>query len=172
MNDGKSPVSSRVDGGLDEKSNHYLVFQVGQERFACPLLQVKEVVRVPQVKTLPHQVRFLKGIVNLKGQVLSVMDLGLRLGFSECDLSSAPLMFIVAYNGVQLGLIVGTAEAVVKIPPESVEVPLSIHPNVPFDFLIGVGKIGEDLVHILDLEKLVGEFVPKKSEAQKERTGT
>ena len=164
----------------DEKSHHYLLFKLSSERFACPLLQIKEVVRVPQIKALPHQVKFLKGIVNLKGQVLSVMDLKMRLSISSTvdpdavglgEKQKDPLMFIVVSKGVHIGIIVDSAEAVVHIPPENIETPLSLHPNIPMDFLLGVGKIETESVHILDLERLVSELIPKSNTSLSDRNG-
>lgn len=151
----------------DLDTSHYLLFKLGTERFGCPLLQVQEVVRVPQIKALPQKVRNLIGIVNLKGRVLSVMDLRARLGI-DAQNSADALMFIVRAQGIHLGLIVDSAEAVVEIPPNDIQNPLLINPKIPTQFLLGIGKLGDSLVHLLDLESLVAELAPRESQGESE----
>jgi purine-binding chemotaxis protein CheW len=159
---GSGAIGNSKPSNEDEASN-FLIFKLGSERFGCPLLQVREVVKVPQIKALPQKIKYLKGIANLKGQVLSVMDLRLRLGMDAVDTPEC-LMFIVRVKGIHLGLVVDSAESVVHIPKTDIENPLSINPKIPVQFFIGIGKLGESLIHLLDLESLVSELAPEDSE--------
>ena len=152
-----------------KEASKYLIFKLSGETYGCPLLQIREVVRLPQVKALPQNVGYLKGVVNLRGQVISVMDLRARIGL-PVDESPDDLMFVVEANGIVIGMLVDSAESVVELRGTDIEKPISEGLRIPMKFLLGIGKLKEYLVNLLDLQSFVSELsapVPMKLKKMK-----
>ncbi|MBT4791556.1 MAG: purine-binding chemotaxis protein CheW [Halobacteriovoraceae bacterium] len=144
------------DEEVDENKMKYLVFWLQGERYGAPLLTVKEVLRTSEIKKVPYMVDHFKGVINLRGQIVSVIDLRARFGLSSEIISGTYILVFETNNGL-LGAIVDEIDSVIKIEDEDVDTNPLIETKVPIDFFIGVGKLSNGLVNMVDISKCISE---------------
>ncbi len=136
-------------------SERFLEFSLGAERFGIPLLQVRELISVPDTTPIPYSPKYFKGIMNLRGQVISVIDLRLKLGVKATEDQSECAVVIVEFEGFRLGLIVDSINKVLQIEEgEIAEVP-EVKATGGKDYINGVFKNGDDLIVLLELPSLL-----------------
>lgn len=144
---------------MDEgKAREYqlVVFTIGNEEFGVEISQVREIVRLIQITYLPRAPVFVEGVVNLRGQILTVIDLAKRLGFSSHPRGEATRIIVVEVSGNTVGMIVDSVPEVLRLSSESIEdVPALVETEVPEHFISGVGKLKDRLLVLLDLDNIL-----------------
>ena len=148
-----------AEAGADDKTmtdaERYLEFSLGKEKFGIQLLQVRELISVPETTPIPYSPKYFKGIMNLRGQVISVIDLRLKLGVTSNEDQSENAVVIVEFDGFRLGLIVDSINKVLQIEDGQIaEVP-EVKATGGKDYINGVFKNGDDLVVLLELPSLL-----------------
>lgn len=150
----KHAESQDTDKSIKD-SERFLEFSLGQERFGIPLLQVRELISVPETTPIPYSPKYFKGIMNLRGQVISVIDLRLKLGVKATEDQSESAVVIVEFDGFRLGLVVDSINKVLQIEDGQIaEVP-EVKATGGKDYINGVFKNGDDLVVLLELASLL-----------------
>lgn len=134
------------------ESQRYLCFSLGVESFALPLLNVREVLAQPEITPVPHTPTYFQGIMNLRGQVVSVMDLRTRLGIKPRPDSAESVVIICSLGEFVVGITVDAVNSVVA--PKEGEV--SADPSGQRDYLAGVYRHGQALVLLLDVARALG----------------
>lgn len=133
-----------------------VVFAVGDEEFGVEISQVREIVRLVQITYLPKAPDFIEGVVNLRGQVLAVIDLAKRLGISSKPRGETTRIIVVEVGGNTLGMIVDSVSEVLRLSSEYVEeVPSLVETEVAEQYIRGVGKLKDRLLVLLDLNKIL-----------------
>jgi purine-binding chemotaxis protein CheW len=131
-------------------------FRIGRETFGVPISLVREIIRVPQITAVPDAPGYIEGVINLRGRIVPVVDLGKRLGISGEQEPPRAQRIIVAEIGERpVGLIVHSASEVLRISPMEIQAPAEVFPEGGTDYLSGVGKSQGRLVILLDLKKIV-----------------
>ncbi|MBI4376481.1 MAG: purine-binding chemotaxis protein CheW [Elusimicrobia bacterium] len=142
--------------------SQWVIFNLGSEEFAVPAVQVQEIVRYPEVTHVPSMPRFVKGVINLRGKIVPIMDLKERFEIGGAAQALGTRRIIVALMGEHsVGLIVDSVTEVVRLPPEAVEPVPSALPRIEAEYLSGVGKIQDRLVVLLNLERLLSDMEKK-----------
>ena len=138
----------------DHVESRYILFQLGEELFGTQLLGVKEIVEPLSHKPIPNSKKHFMGMINLRGQILGVIDLRKRLGN---EIKEEPSAFIVCEteDGTALAAAVDKVVAVGSIGADEIDQDPKITSEIPTRFLKGVGKYKEDLVIIIDLKELL-----------------
>ncbi len=144
---------SSKNGHLD--CGRYLEFNLGEEKFAIPLLTVKEVIAVPETTNVPFTPEYYLGIMNLRGQVLSVIDLRKRMKISEQESTTETAVIIVDLEYTQLGVVVDSINRVIAIDNEDFSPPPEIESNPSTEFVTGCYKSDKNLVLFLDVDKIL-----------------
>ncbi len=129
--------------------------RVGRETYGVPISVVREIVRVPEITAVPNSQKHVEGVINLRGKIISVIDLRKRFGQTDVDASKKNRIVVVELENRTIGLIVNAASEVLKIPPSDIEPPNSVFLNGEVDYVTGVGKLKDRLVILLDLNKLL-----------------
>src|SRR5205823_14351740 len=106
-----------------EKDLHIVGFRVGRETFGVPISLVHEIVRVPEITAVPDAPDCIEGVINLRGKIVSVVDLRKRFGEREIRRTKKNRILVVEVQGKMVGLIVDAASEVLKVPPSEVEQP-------------------------------------------------
>ena len=140
---------------VQDDEARYLLFKVGREVYGTPLLGVREVVEPQKPKPIPNTVPFFSGVINLRGQVVGIVDLRKRFGQEATDHAGMALM-IFDSDGGALGALVDEIECVTRIPQERIETSVVVRSHVSLDCLIGIGKQEGRLVSLIDLKKILG----------------
>ncbi len=142
----------------EQKPKEYqlVVFTIGDEEFGVDISQVREIVRLVQITYLPKAPVFIEGVVNLRGQVLAVIDLSKRLGVSSKERGVENRIVVVEVGENTVGMIVDSVSEVLRLPSENVEdVPTLVETEIPEHYIRGVGKLKDRLLVLLDLNKIL-----------------
>jgi purine-binding chemotaxis protein CheW len=134
---------------------HIVGFQVGRETYGVPITSLHEIVRVPEITVVPDAPVYLEGVINLRGKIVSVMDLRKRFGEKQVALNKQNRILVVEHSGKLAGLIVDSASEVLKIPAADVEAPPSAFQEGGLNCVSGLGKVNGRLVVLLDMNKLL-----------------
>lgn len=140
-----------------ESSAQYLTFLLGEEVFSMDIRTVREIIQVGPMTSVPLMPDFVRGVINLRGAVVPVIDLHARFGRRAAQLGKKTC--IVIFEGehdgdkVELGLLVDAVSAVIEIPADQVEPPPRFGTGVRRDFISGMGKVGGRFVIILEAAK-------------------
>jgi purine-binding chemotaxis protein CheW len=129
--------------------------RIGRETYGVPIALVREIVRVPEITAVPNAQKFVEGVINLRGKIISVVDLRKRFGETEIENNKKNRIVVVELENRTVGLIVNAASEVLKIPPSDIEPPSSVFLNGEVDYVTGVGKLNNRLVILLDLSKVL-----------------
>jgi purine-binding chemotaxis protein CheW len=134
---------------------HIVGFQVGRETYGVPITSLHEIVRVPEITAVPDAPDYLEGVINLRGKIVSVMDLRKRFGEKQASVKRQNRILVVEHAGRLAGLIVDSASEVLKIPADAVEAPPAVFQDGGLNCVTGLGKVGGRLVVLLDMSKLL-----------------
>ena len=134
---------------------HIVGFRVGRETYGVPITSLHEIVRVPEITAVPDAPDYLEGVINLRGKIVSVMDLRKRFGAKQAALKRQNRILVVEHAGRLAGLIVDSASEVLKIPSEDVEAPPAVFQEGGLNCVTGLGKVRGRLIVLLDMSKLL-----------------
>jgi purine-binding chemotaxis protein CheW len=138
-----------------EKPESWVTFALAGEVYALPVSHVQEILRITTITRVPHAPHPVRGITNLRGRVLAVVDLRVRLGLPEGDVGAESRILVTEARGRSIGLLVDAARQVLKILPSAVQEPPSDVLTERTDFLCGVYHLDHDLVILLDVERVL-----------------
>jgi len=144
---------------------HIVGFQVGRETYGVPITSLHEIVRVPEITAVPDAPDYLEGVINLRGKIVSVMDLRKRFGDKQAMVKKNNRILVVEHAGRLAGLIVDSASEVLKIPADSVEAPPAVFQEGGLNCVTGLGKVAGRLIVLLDMNKLLA---PASLEAKRD----
>jgi purine-binding chemotaxis protein CheW len=134
---------------------HIVGFQVGRETYGVPITSLHEIVRVPEITAVPDAPDYLEGVINLRGKIVSVMDLRKRFGEKHATLTKRNRILVVEHSGRLAGLIVDSASEVLKISADDVEAAPAVFQDGGLNCVTGLGKVKGRLVVLLDMSKLL-----------------
>jgi len=137
------------------KELHIVGFRVGRETFGVPIGLVHEIVRVPEITAVPDSPGYVEGVINLRGKIVSVVDLRKRFGEREIKAHKKNRILVTEVEGKMVGLIVDAASEVLKIPDNEIELPPSVFEEGELNYVTGVGKLQGRLVILIDLSKIL-----------------
>jgi len=129
--------------------------RIGRETYGIPIALVREIVRVPDITAVPNTQEYVEGVINLRGKIVSVMDLRKRFGESAVENNRKNRIVVVELESRTVGLIVNSASEVLKISSSEIAPPSSVFIDGEVDYVTGVAKLGERLIILLDLNKVL-----------------
>jgi purine-binding chemotaxis protein CheW len=137
----------------------YLAFGLAGGEYAIGILKVKEILQHEAVTPVPSTPASIRGVINLRGSVVPVVDLAVKFGLPATPVTNRTciLVFEAVLGGVEtvLGLVTDSVTEVIELGPDDIEEPPTFGARVHVDYLIGLGKIANRFVLVLDLEKLL-----------------
>jgi purine-binding chemotaxis protein CheW len=134
---------------------HIVGFQVGRETYGVPITSLHEIVRVPEITAVPDAPDYMEGVINLRGKIVSVIDLRKRFGEKTIAPHRRNRILVVEHNGRLSGLIVDSATEVLKIPAADVEAAPAGFEQGNLNCVSGLGKYGGRLIVLLETAKLL-----------------
>lgn len=137
----------------DDSSDKYIVFQMGSELFAASLLEVREVIETQPPKPIPNMASYFKGVINIRGEIIGVIDLRERLGINDKSQSLCQLVFETPSG--PLAAVVDKVHSVIVADISTLERRPNIAQGSDRAYFIGVGKVGDRLVTFINLPKIV-----------------
>jgi len=140
----------------NSQNNKYLLFNIGAEVYGIGIGYVINIIELQKITEVPDLPVYIKGVINLRGSVIPVMDLRLRFGMEPREYDDRTCIIIVSLENIQLGFIVDTVAEVHDILPEDIDPPPSFRKNQGKDrYISGLGKIQEEVKILLDVEKIL-----------------
>lgn len=134
---------------------HLLTFLLDREEFGIPVTQVREVIRVAEITRVPQAPAHVRGVANLRGRILAVVELRSRLGLAPAELTPRSRVVVVEVRGRVLGVLVDAVSQVTKVPQASVAPAPEEVLAADVDYLTGVARWDGRLIILLDLEKVL-----------------
>jgi purine-binding chemotaxis protein CheW len=153
------PQAPAPKAASSEERQQYLTFTLGNEMFAIGILFIREIIEYGQVTEVPMTPPFIRGVINLRGAVVPVVDLAVRFGRPPREVSRRTCIVIVEVdtpNGIQdMGVVVDAVSEVLEIPGSEIEAPPEFGTRIRTDFIAGMGKVDGRFVVILDVYRVL-----------------
>ena len=142
------------NGDEDTQKDLFLTFRIEREDYGMEICHVIEIIGIQKITELPDMPEYIKGVINLRGSVIPVMDVRLRFNMEERAYDERTCVVVVRVAENTIGLVVDRVNEVAEIPGAQIEPPprTSKHHN---SFIKGMGKIGDSVKILLDMEKLI-----------------
>lgn len=166
MQAAKETTPRRFDNG------QYLTFFVAGEEYAVNILKVKEIIEYDTVTAVPNTAPWIRGVTNLRGNVVPVIDLAVKFGLPASKVSKLSCIVIteVSYDGDQLtmGVIADSVNQVLNFSENEIETPPPFGTRLKIEFLLGMGRMGKKFCLVLDIDKVLSadEFLAVTDSAQ------
>jgi purine-binding chemotaxis protein CheW len=160
-----------------QRGGKYLTFALGKEEYGLEILKVREIIGWMDITALPRTPSYVKGVVNLRGQVIVVVDLRSRFGMEPAPRTDQTCIIVVEISHenrkLSTGIIVDRVSEVLEIAGEKIEDPPTFGASIATDFILGMGKIGESVKILLDIDRvLTSDEVAKIAEKSAEQQPT
>lgn len=132
-----------------------VVFSLGREEFGVEVTQVREIMRMEEITRMPKTPSFVEGIINLRGQIIAVIELGKRLNLEAAERSGETRIIVVEAEEIKVGMIVDSVSEVLRVSAEALEPSPTLATDISAAFLQGVVKQDNRLIILLDLTKVL-----------------
>lgn len=140
---------------VQQKEMKVIIFELLDKEYAIEVEAVQSIERVISITRVPKTPSYVKGVINLRGVVTPIVDLGERFGLKPVEMSNNTRIIIVSLADYEVGLIVDAANDVLDIPIESIELQPKVVGSVESEFISGLAKIEKRLFVMLDLSKVL-----------------
>jgi purine-binding chemotaxis protein CheW len=141
------------------RGGKYLTFGLGKEEYGLEILKVREIFGYMDITAVPHTPAYVKGVINLRGQVISVIDLRSRFGMPPVERTEQTCIIVVEISTdgrrINIGIIVDRVSEVLNIPAGSIEDAPSFGVDIDTSFILGMGKSGSAIKILLDIDKVL-----------------
>jgi purine-binding chemotaxis protein CheW len=142
-----------------ERQGKYLTFALEKEEYGISILKVREIIGILPITTVPQTPPFVKGVINLRGKVIPIVDLRAKFGMAHIDYTEKTSIIVVDISGVsgkiQIGVVVDHVSEVVNIRSEDIEDTPTFGTAVDTEFILGIAKIGKGIKILLDIDKVL-----------------
>ena len=133
----------------------YLTFILNNEEYGLEILKVREIIGVMDITPVPQTPPFIKGIINLRGKVIPVVDLRLKFVMPEIEYTKETCIIVVDISNRLMGIIVDTVSEVLDIAAKDIEPTPSLGSDIKTDFILGMGKIKGKVKILLDIDRVL-----------------
>lgn len=149
--------SESLGMACDSAAGKFLTFKLGEESYGLGILKVQEIIKIMPVTRVPRTPSFTRGVINLRGRVIPVVDLRMKFDMEAVEDTERTCIVVVQVlrdaDPVTMGLIVDEVSEVVEVPQSQIEPPPSLGAGVDTAFILGMGKLGDKVVMLLDVDK-------------------
>ena len=154
----KITANVAAGSGLEGK---YLTFILGDEEYGVGIMKVREIIGVMEITVVPHTPGYIKGVINLRGRVIPVMDLRLKFSMEEKTYTDRTCVIVVEVQGqsgpIQVGLLVDEVSEVMNILNEYIEPPPDFGTKGDENSILGMAKVKNQVKILLDVDKIIGQ---------------
>jgi len=143
--------------GLTTDDNQFLTFNLGDELYGVDILRVQEIKGYTAVTKIPNTPSHIKGVLNLRGTIVPIVELRTKFGIPTIDYTAFTVIIVVVVRDKVMGLVVDAVSDVLNIDKKDIQVPPQFGVKVDVSFLNGIGKSGDKLVALLDIDRMLPE---------------
>ena len=145
-------VEKRERSALEGK---FLTFILGKEIYGFEILKVREIIGLMDITTVPQTPEYMKGVINLRGKVIPVIDLRLKFSMQEEEHTQETCVSVVEVENTSIGIIVDSVSEVSDISGGSIEEAPSFGQGIDTSFIMGLGKVKDKIIILLDIETVL-----------------
>ncbi len=135
----------------------FLTFVLNDEVYGIEILKVREIIGLMDITNVPQTPNYMKGVINLRGKVIPIIDLRLKFSMPEGEHTQETCTIVVEVDSTSIGIIVDNVSEVMEIKGEEIENAPQFGQGIDADFIIGLGKTKEAIVILLDIAKVLSE---------------
>lgn len=148
-----SQTNAEIESSLD--IIQLVSFIIDEVEYGVDILAVHEILRLPEITRLPNVPKYVRGVINLRGNVIPVVDVRERFGLSKAKFTDLTRIIVVEIGEKLVGLLVDNVHQVVRIPDKDIDPPSDLIEGVSEDYIKGIGKLRERLIVILNLGNIL-----------------
>lgn len=143
--------------GLTTDGSQFLTFQLGEELYGVDILRVQEIKGYTAVTKIPNTPAHIKGVLNLRGTIVPIVELRTKFGMETIDYTMFTVIVVVVVREKIMGLVVDAVSDVLNIDKQDIQPPPQFGAKVDVSFLNGIGKSGDKLIALLDMDRLLSD---------------
>jgi purine-binding chemotaxis protein CheW len=144
---------------MSDREGKYLTFILAGEEYGIGILKIKEIIGMMAITTIPQTPVFVKGVINLRGKVIPVIDLRLKFGMNAMEYTDRTCIIVVEIKtecgNIRIGIVVDTVSEVLNIRANDIENPPAFGTGMNTDFILGMAKVGGGVKILLDIDKVM-----------------
>ena len=140
------------------RAGKYLTFVLGAEQYGVEIVKVREILGILPITPMPQTPHYVKGVINLRGKVIPVVDTRTKFGMPEREHTPETCIIVVDVGGKSTGLLVDTVKEVMDIKEEQIEDPPNFGTGTDTGFVRGLGKIGDQVKILLNIDHVLGDL--------------
>lgn len=140
---------------VDSRAGKYLTFFLDNEEYGIEILNVQEIIGRLPITPVPLTSQYIRGVINLRGKIHPIMDLKIKFGMEETPITDDTCIIVIKTSGMMMEVIVDKVSEVVNISSGDIEDPPAFGTDVNLNYLLGVGKTGERIRLLLDIERVI-----------------
>ncbi|MBN2688722.1 MAG: purine-binding chemotaxis protein CheW [Deltaproteobacteria bacterium] len=147
--------TSEKIGAISVMEGKYLTFELAGEEYGVEILKVKEIIGIMNITSVPQTPEFVKGVINLRGKVIPVIDLRLKFGMNTKEYNERTCIIVVDINNMVTGIVVDSVSEVLNIKAEEIEETPSFGVNLYTGYILGMAKLKGQVKILLDIDKVL-----------------
>ncbi|MEN6422633.1 MAG: chemotaxis protein CheW [Smithella sp.] len=140
---------------VDSRAGKYLTFFLAGEEYGVEILKVQEIIGRMPITPVPLTSRYIRGVINLRGKIHPIMDMKIKFGIDETQITDETCIIVIKTAGLMMGILVDKVSEVVNVASGDIEDTPSFGADVNPEYLLGVGKTGGRVRLLLDIEKVI-----------------
>jgi purine-binding chemotaxis protein CheW len=152
-------IMDQAAKAMEEKDGKYLTFTLAEEEYGIGILKIKEIIGMMSITTVPQTPKFVKGVINLRGKVIPVIDLRLRFGMESMDYTERTCIIVVEIDGtastVQIGIVVDAVSEVLNITGKDIEDTPTFGAKLNTNYILGMAKMEGGVKILLDIDRVL-----------------
>jgi len=154
------PTPAKSAEAARSAERKFLTFMLGKASYGIDVLKTREIIRLVDITAVPRMPDYVKGVINLRGRIIPVIDLRLRFALANADATERTCIVVVQVSlpgnlALQMGLIVDAVEEVINLPDADIEPPPNFGAQVTTDAILGMAKVRDSVKTLLDIDKVL-----------------
>ena len=148
-------AASTSSAGAIAQSGEFLTFRLGAEEYGIDILRVQEIRSYEQPTRIANAPAFIKGVVNLRGVIVPIIDLRLKLGCETAEYNAFTVVIVLNVKGRVVGAVVDSVSDVMELTREHIKAAPEMNSNIDGNFITGIGSVGDRMLILMDIEGLM-----------------
>ena len=151
----ENEAATAVAEATTDLGGKYLTFRLAEEEYGLEILKVREIMGMLDITAVPRTPEFVRGVINLRGNVIPVIDLRLKFGMQAIEQTEETCIIVVDVEGLEMGIVVDRVSEVLDISSEEIQEAPSFGVSVDTDFILGIGKANNQVTILLNISEVL-----------------